>query len=33
MSAPSRTGHHTHMRPVVRPAPRPAATASPADIW
>ena len=24
MTAPSRTGRHNHMRPVVRPLPRPA---------
>jgi hypothetical protein len=23
MTANNRTGHHTHMRPVVRPVPRP----------
>jgi hypothetical protein len=27
MTAPSRTGRHNHMRPVVRPLPRPAAGA------
>jgi hypothetical protein len=29
MSALNRTGRHTHMRPVVRPLPRPAGAMSP----
>jgi hypothetical protein len=28
----TRTGRHTHMRPVVRPVPRPQAAFA-ADIW
>ena len=28
MSALNRTGRHTHMRPVVRPLPRPASAAA-----
>ena len=31
MTAPSRTGRHNHMRPVVRPLPRPARRAQPRD--
>jgi len=33
MTAPSRTGRHNHMRPVVRPLPRPAAAISLATTW
>jgi hypothetical protein len=32
MSAPSRTGRHIHMRPVVRPVPRPV-DASSISAW
>lgn len=33
MSALNRTGRHTHMRPVVRPMPRPSAALSAATTW
>ena len=33
MSAKSRTGHHTHMRPVVRPLPRPSVVLGAATTW
>jgi hypothetical protein len=33
MTAPSRTGRHSHMRPVVRPLPRPAGALSIATTW
>ena len=29
----TRTGHHTHMRPVVRPVPRPQAATAGLVIW
>jgi hypothetical protein len=33
MSTMSRTGRHTHMRPVVRPLPRPAGAFAAAPTW
>ena len=33
MSALNRTGRHNHMRPVVRPLPRPGAALSAATTW
>ena len=33
MSALNRTGRHTHMRPVVRPLPRPGVVLSVAATW
>ena len=33
MTAPSRTGRHNHMRPVVRPLPRPGLVLSAATTW
>jgi hypothetical protein len=29
----TRTAQHLHMRPVVRPMPRPSAIAGPTTIW
>lgn len=33
MSATSRTGRHTHMRPVVRPMPRPSGAIGDTLTW
>jgi len=33
MSALSRTGRHVHVRPVVRPLPRPAGAAAGTFTW
>jgi hypothetical protein len=33
ITALPRTGRHTHMRPVVRPLPRPAIAASASVTW
>ena len=33
MSALNRTGRHNHMRPVVRPLPRPGTVPSAATSW
>ena len=33
MSPTSRTGNHIHMRPVVRPVPRPASGSRDAFTW
>jgi hypothetical protein len=33
MSALNRTGRHNHMRPVVRPLPRPGLVLSAATTW
>jgi hypothetical protein len=33
MSTLNRTGRHTHMRPVVRPLPRPAGAMSVVATW
>ena len=33
MYAPNRTGRHSHMRPVVRPLPRPAVALGAAATW
>jgi hypothetical protein len=33
MSAPNRTGRHMHMRPVVRPMPRPSSAVAGSLTW
>jgi hypothetical protein len=33
MTTMNRTGHHTHMRPVVRPLPRPSSAAAGSFTW
>ena len=33
MTATNRTGRHTHMRPVVRPTPRPTSALSGGFTW
>jgi hypothetical protein len=33
MTAPNRTGRHSHMRPVVRPTPRPTSAVGGGFTW
>jgi hypothetical protein len=33
MTAHNRTGRHVHMRPVVRPTPRPSSAVAGSVIW
>jgi hypothetical protein len=33
MTTQNRTGRHTHMRPVVRPMPRPSSAVGGSVIW